>query len=225
MGTAIVQTWNRTCVFWIPDSGCEHGLINTSVLHLSLSLSLSRSVCLQRWQRELYGIIIDIISSSSSMIYPLTARVVGAPQIISQPVSSILPCYPLPSGTWRTLGLSIPLCCLPTSSTVCLDFFFPFTVPCRMVSARPDEWEAWPYHFSLRLFTIVRSSYGPIAGWILARTSSLVTWSLYEMPGRTSPTVPANVQVHILCPIEEIHNCCLITNFILSIMRITSGIC
>ena len=58
----------------------------------------------------------------------------------------------------------------------------PFTVPCKMVLARPDERETWPYHCSLRLFTIVRrSSCGPIACWILARISSLVTWSLYEM--------------------------------------------
>ena len=41
-------------------------------------------------------------------IYPLTARVVRAPQMISQPGSSIFPCSPLPSGTWRTPGLSIP---------------------------------------------------------------------------------------------------------------------
>ena len=34
------------------------------------------------------------------------------------------------------------------------------------------------------LFTMVRrSSCGPIACWILAQTSSLVTWSLYEMCG------------------------------------------
>ena len=34
----------------------------------------------------------------------------------------------------------------------------------------------------LRLFTMVsRSSCGPIAWWILARTSSLVTWSLNKM--------------------------------------------
>ena len=58
----------------------------------------------------------------------------------------------------------------------------PFNVPCKMVLARPDEWETWPYHCSLRLFTIIRrSSCGPIACWILARTFSLVTWSLYEM--------------------------------------------
>ena len=58
----------------------------------------------------------------------------------------------------------------------------PFTVPCKLVLARRDERETGPYHCSLRLFTIVRMpSCGPIACWILARTSSLVTWSLYEM--------------------------------------------
>ena len=58
----------------------------------------------------------------------------------------------------------------------------PFTVPCKMVLARSDERETWPYHCSLRLFTIVRrSSCGPVACWILARTSLLVKWSLYEM--------------------------------------------
>ena len=55
----------------------------------------------------------------------------------------------------------------------------PVTVRCKMVLARPDERETWPYHCSLRLFTIVRRpSCGPIACWILARTSSLVTRSL-----------------------------------------------
>ena len=57
-----------------------------------------------------------------------------------------------------------------------------FTVPCKMVLARPDERDTWPYHRSLRLFTVVRrSSCGPIACWILARTSSLVTLSLCEI--------------------------------------------
>ena len=58
----------------------------------------------------------------------------------------------------------------------------PFTVPCKMVLARPDERETWQYHCSLRLFTMVRRSlYSPIACWIVALTSSLVTWSLYQM--------------------------------------------
>ena len=42
------------------------------------------------------------------IIYSLTARVVGAPQMMWQPISSIFPCSPLPSGTCRTPGLSIP---------------------------------------------------------------------------------------------------------------------
>ena len=50
----------------------------------------------------------------------------------------------------------------------------PFTVPCKMVLARPDERETWPYHCSLRLFTMDRSSCGPIACWIFARTNYLV---------------------------------------------------
>ena len=124
---------------------------------------------------------IDMGSLIIIIIYPLTARV-GAPQMISQPVFSIFPCSLLPSGTWRTPGLFIPWCCLPTSSSVCLVFFQPFTVPCKMDFARPDEQEIWPYHCSLRLFTMVRRSLcGPLACWISARTSSLVTWSLYEM--------------------------------------------
>ena len=44
------------------------------------------------------------------------------------------------------------------------------------------RWETQSYHCSLRIFTLVkRSSRGPIACWILARTSLLVTWSLYVM--------------------------------------------
>ena len=58
-------------------------------------------------------------SVSSHLIYPFTARVVGAPRMISQPVSSMFPSSPLPSRTWRTPGLSVPRCCLPISS-LCL---------------------------------------------------------------------------------------------------------
>ena len=65
----------------------------------------------------------------------------------------------------------------------CLPYLLPpFTVPCKMVLARPDKWETCPYHFSLHVFIVVRrSSCGPIARWILAWTPSLLTWSLYEM--------------------------------------------
>ena len=68
------------------------------------------------WLRPVWRVIII-------NIYPLTTRVVGAPQMISQPVFSIFLCSPLPSGTWRTPVLSTPWCCLPTSSSVYLVFF------------------------------------------------------------------------------------------------------
>ena len=49
----------------------------------------------------------------------------------------------------------------------------PFTVPCKVVLARHDGRETCPFHCSLRLFTMVRrSSCGPVACWILTRTSS-----------------------------------------------------
>ena len=53
-------------------------------------------------------ILIMIMMMMIIIIYLLTAKVFGAPQMISQPVSSIFPCSPLPSGTLRTPGLSIP---------------------------------------------------------------------------------------------------------------------
>ena len=57
----------------------------------------------------------------------------------------------------------------------------PWTVPCRIVLASPDDRVTCPYHFSLRLFTVVkRSSYGPMAFPILAFTSSLVMWSQHK---------------------------------------------
>ena len=59
---------------------------------------------------------------------------------------------------------------------------FPFTVPYRIVFAKPEDLDTWPNHLSFRFLTRVRSSsYSPMAAWIFLRTSSLVTWSLYEM--------------------------------------------
>ena len=153
-----------------------------SMLSLEHSTSLNFSICtfpleitiLLQIQAFLKFLVLIII------INPLTARVVGAPQMILQPVFSIFPC----SALWD-LPNSRPVHFLMLSSHLflCLSYLLPpFTVPCKMVLARPDEQEAWPYHYSLRLFTIVRrSSCGLIACWILAWTSSLLTWSLYEM--------------------------------------------
>ena len=83
------------------------------------------------------------------------------------------------------LAKSIPVHSLILSFHLffCLPLFlFPFTVPCRIVFAKPEDLETWPNHLSFRFLTKVRSSsYSPMAAWIFLRTSSLVTWSLYEM--------------------------------------------
>ena len=86
----------------------------------------------------------------------------------------------------RSLGLGKLQAC-PFPDVVFPSLFLPcllllFTLPCKMVLARPDERKTCPYHLSLQLYAMVRRSLcGPVACWILARTSSLVTWSLYEM--------------------------------------------
>ena len=81
--------------------------------------------------------------------------------------------------------LAIPVHSLILSSHLffCLPLFlFPFTVPCRIVFAKPEELETWPNNLSFRFLTRVRSSsYSPMSAWIFLRTSSLVTWFLFEM--------------------------------------------
>ena len=83
------------------------------------------------------------------------------------------------------LAKSIPVHSLILSSHlfVCQPLLlFPFTVPFRIVFARPEDLETWPNHLSFRFLTRIRSSsYSPMAVWIFLRTSSLITWSMYEM--------------------------------------------
>ena len=121
------------------------------------------------------------------IIYPITARVVGAPQMISQPVSSIFLHFSLFSAALWDLVNCRPVHYLMLSSHLflCLPcLLHPFTVPCKIVLARPDEQETCPYHCSLCLFMMVRrSSCGLIACWILAQTSLSVTRSSYELHG------------------------------------------
>ena len=59
--------------------------------------------------------------STFTFTYPLTAGVVGAPQMTSRPVSSIFLCSPLPSGTWRIPGL------LSSHLFLCLSWLFKFS--------------------------------------------------------------------------------------------------
>ena len=62
-----------------------------------------RAVVLGQRYASIIIIIIIII-----IIYLLTARVVGAPQMISQPFSSIFPCSPLSSGTCELQACPFP---------------------------------------------------------------------------------------------------------------------
>ena len=51
-------------------------------------------------------------------------------------------------------------------------FLFPFTVPCRIVLAKPEDLETRPNHLSFHFLTRVRSSsYSPMTAWIFLRTS------------------------------------------------------
>ena len=93
--------------------------------------------------------------------------------------------FPLFSTALWDLANSRPVHSLMLSSLLffCLPCLLPpFTVPCKMVLARPDEWGdmSIPLQFA-SLYNGQGSLCGPIACWILARTSSLVTRSLYEM--------------------------------------------
>ena len=90
----------------------------------------------------------------------------------------------LSSAALVELAKSIPVYSLILSSLFfCLPLLlFPFTVPCRIVFAKPEEHGTWPDYLSFRFFTMVRSSsYSPVTAWIFLRTFSLVTWFLYKM--------------------------------------------
>ena len=115
-------------------------------------------------------------ASTCTFTCRLTAEVIGATLMTSQPVSS--------TDLWD-LANTRPIHSLMLSSHLFLSlpYLLPsFAVPCMVVWARSDGREMCPCHFSLCLIMMVRMSLcGPIAGWILAQTTSLVTWSLYEM--------------------------------------------
>ena len=79
----------------------------------------------------------DVFESFHSFIIincPSTVRVVGAPQMIWHLDSDVV---------FPSLLIVLP----------------PFTVPGKMVLARPNQRETWPYHCSLRLFTMVKVAF------------------------------------------------------------------
>ena len=119
---------------------------------------------------------------NSILFYPLTLE--GREGTTDE--FTTIPFHPvLFSAALFELANSIPVHTLILFSHLffCLPLFlFPFTVPCRIVFAKPENLETWQNHLSFHFLTRVRGlSYSPMAAWIFLRTSSLVTWSLYEM--------------------------------------------
>ena len=104
---------------------------------------------------------------SSSFTYPITARVVGAPQMTSNQFPlffSVLHCSE--TRPVHSLMVSSHLFFCPNMSSS------PFHCAMRDSSSQTYEQETCPYHFSSSLFAIARtSSCGPIACWILAITA------------------------------------------------------
>ena len=140
------------------------GTVSTAGLHDDLSLSLSSLS----------------LSLSSLSLLSLFINREGRWGTTDNFATSFLHFSPFSTALWD-LANSRPVHFLMLSShlSLCLPcLLFPFTVPKKLVLARPDQRETWPSPCSLRFFMMVRRlSCGPTACWILARTSSLVTWS------------------------------------------------
>ena len=117
----------------------------------------------------------------SSLVYPITMQYFRAPQMITQQSFFTFPLFSCPGCAGKVH------CCLffILSSNVffCLPLFLlPFTVPCRIVFAKPEDLETRPNYIYFSFLTMVRrTSYSPTAAWIFLRPSSLVIWSFYKM--------------------------------------------
>ena len=125
------------------------------------------------------------IVSHSILVYPITLEDCRG---TTDEFATIPFHFVLFSAALVELAKSIPVHSLILSSHLffCLSLFlFPFTVPYRIFFAKPEDLETLPNHLSFRFLTRVRSLlYSPVAAWTFLRTSSLVTWSLYEGGGR-----------------------------------------
>ena len=85
---------------------------------------------------KLCGSVIIIII----IIYPLTVRVVGALQMIFNQFPTFSPVQHCPLGLGKLQAVHSLM--LSSHLFLCLTcLLHPFIVPCKMVLARPDEWE------------------------------------------------------------------------------------
>ena len=144
---------------------------NITVTHFSsakalnpLIVALAASIHPQEHNMYLHAMARRFVFFTFTFAYPLTAGVVGAP---TDDFATTFLNFSLFSTALWDLANTRPVRYLMLSSH--LFFSLPcllpqFTVTCKIVLARPDERETWAYHFSLRLFAMVRgSSCGPIA--------------------------------------------------------------
>ena len=101
---------------------------------------------------------LEVSSHYSILFYPITleGRRGTTDEFATIPLHLVLF-----SAALVELSKSIPVHSLILSSHLffCLPLFlFPFTVPCRIVFAKPEDLETWPNHLSFRFLTRVRSS-------------------------------------------------------------------
>ena len=109
----VVCTWHYE--LWILDIGPVKATILSAIFVPGLgSAPYIAWLCGRENESTFNAGIYNIDIVIFTFTFPLTAGVVGATQMTSQPVCSFLFCSLL-SETWRTAGLSIPWCCLPTS--------------------------------------------------------------------------------------------------------------
>ena len=102
--------------------------------------------------------IFQTIAGFSILFYPVT---LGGRRGTTDEFATIPFHLDLFSAALVELAKSIPVHSLILSSHrfFCLPLFlFPFTVPCRIVFAKPEDLETWPNHLSFRFLTRVRSS-------------------------------------------------------------------
>ena len=133
----------------------RNGPTQSCSLHLWLATPLVWRKCSRYWSGQLFNSVGMLLASPCSHhhhhqslnredpFFPVLHCPLGLGELQACPFPNVV-------------FLHLPLCALSSSP-----------VPCKTVLARRDERETWPYHCSLRLFTMVRrSSCGPTAFWI-----------------------------------------------------------
>ena len=126
------------------------------IYYRCFNLALDSYICLTKWlvavprNKKNIEIIISIL------FYPIT---LGGRRGTTDEFATIPFHLGLFSAALVELAKSIPVHSLILSSHLffCLPLFlFPFTVPCRIVFAKPEDLETWPNHLSFRFLTRVR---------------------------------------------------------------------